>query len=162
MNVQCELILLTLHISRESKTLIIQCGFKNFNNIYILRLANKVIINEKHYCRLIMISRHPSLVQGLKGTLVNWTRHSKNGSSLKITATVPLLRKRNMANGCLLLLLVSSRNTLYYLGSGIWQMVASFFSWPVAGTHCIIFGLLGFTVTAKGKIKVMYKVMRSI
>ena len=41
-------------------------------------------------------------------------------------------------------------------------MVASFFSWPVAGTHCIIFGLLGFTVTAKGKIKVMYKVMRSI
>ncbi|XP_023329618.1 sodium-dependent phosphate transporter 1 [Eurytemora carolleeae] len=29
-------------------------------------------------------------------------------------------------------------------------MVASFFSWPVAGTHCIIFGLLGFTVTAKG------------
>jgi len=36
------------------------------------------------------------------------------------------------------------------LGSGLWQLVASWFSWPVAGTHCIIFGLLGFTVTAKG------------
>ena len=36
-------------------------------------------------------------------------------------------------------------------GSGIWQLIASYFSWPVAGTHCIIFGLLGFTVTAKGK-----------
>jgi len=36
------------------------------------------------------------------------------------------------------------------LGSGIWQLVASWFSWPVAGTHCIIFGLLGFTVAAKG------------
>ena len=35
-------------------------------------------------------------------------------------------------------------------GSGLWQLVASWFSWPVAGTHCIIFGLLGFTVTAKG------------
>ena len=110
-SVQCELILLTLHISRESKTLIVQCaGFKNFNNIYILRLSNKVIINKKHFCRLIMISRHPSLVQGLKGTLVNWTRHF--GISLEITATVPLLR--NMANGCLLLLLANSRNTLYY------------------------------------------------
>jgi len=36
------------------------------------------------------------------------------------------------------------------LGGGLWQLVASWFSWPVAGTHCIIFGLLGFTVTAKG------------
>jgi len=36
------------------------------------------------------------------------------------------------------------------LGSGIWQLIASFFKWPVSGTHCIIFGLLGFTVTAKG------------
>jgi len=36
------------------------------------------------------------------------------------------------------------------LASGIWQLVASWFSWPVAGTHCIIFGLLGFTVTARG------------
>ena len=35
-------------------------------------------------------------------------------------------------------------------GSGLWQLIASWFSWPVAGTHCIIFGLLGFTVTAKG------------
>ncbi|XP_023329430.1 sodium-dependent phosphate transporter 1 [Eurytemora carolleeae] len=36
------------------------------------------------------------------------------------------------------------------LSSGLWQLIASFFSWPVAGTHCIIFGLLGFTLTAKG------------
>jgi len=38
-----------------------------------------------------------------------------------------------------------------FTGSGLWQLIASFFSWPVAGTHCIIFGLLGFTLTAKGK-----------
>jgi hypothetical protein len=37
------------------------------------------------------------------------------------------------------------------LGSGLWQLIASWLSWPVAGTHCIIFGLLGFTVAAEGR-----------
>jgi phosphate/sulfate permease len=44
-------------------------------------------------------------------------------------------------------------------GSGLWQLIASWLSWPVAGTHCIIFGLLGFTVAAKGmKISVALKI----
>ena len=38
----------------------------------------------------------------------------------------------------------------FFSASGLWQIIASIFSWPVSGTHCIIFGLLGFTLTAKG------------
>ena len=37
------------------------------------------------------------------------------------------------------------------LGSALWQLVASFFAWPVSGSHSIVSGLLGFTLVANGK-----------
>ena len=32
------------------------------------------------------------------------------------------------------------------VASGAWQLVATYFSWPVSGTHAIISALLGFTL----------------
>jgi len=51
-----------------------------------------------------------------------------------------LQQEKILAIGCLSVM----------LASGVWQLIASICSWPVSGTHCIIFGLLGFTLTAKG------------
>jgi phosphate/sulfate permease len=36
------------------------------------------------------------------------------------------------------------------LGSSLWQLVASLLAWPVSGSHSIVSGLLGFTLTARG------------
>jgi len=35
-------------------------------------------------------------------------------------------------------------------GSAIWQIVASFFAWPVSGTHSVVGGILGFSLVANG------------
>jgi len=62
----------------------------------------------------------------------NWTQDGELGEYL--------YEEKLLGIGCIAVM----------LGSGIWQLIASSFSWPVSGTHCIIFGLLGFTITAKG------------
>ena len=36
------------------------------------------------------------------------------------------------------------------VGSQLWQLIATYFSWPVSGTHAIISALLGFTLVESG------------
>ena len=41
-------------------------------------------------------------------------------------------------------------STSVLLGSAAWQLFASYFSWPVSGTHSVIGGILGFHFVARG------------
>ena len=40
------------------------------------------------------------------------------------------------------------------VGSQLWQLIATYFSWPVSGTHAIISALLGFTLVESGFVGV--------
>ena len=35
-------------------------------------------------------------------------------------------------------------------GSAVWQIIASWFAWPVSGTHSVVGGILGFSLVASG------------
>ena len=41
-------------------------------------------------------------------------------------------------------------STSVLLGSAVWQLIASYFAWPVSGTHSVIGAILGFHFIARG------------
>jgi hypothetical protein len=45
-------------------------------------------------------------------------------------------------------LILGAISTMF--GSSLWQLIATYLSWPVSGTHSIVSGLLGFTLVAHG------------
>ena len=47
-------------------------------------------------------------------------------------------------------------------GSSLWQLIATYLSWPVSGTHSIVSGLLGFSLVAHGPEGVNWSEMITI
>lgn len=48
------------------------------------------------------------------------------------------------------------------IGSAIWNIVATFFRWPVSGTHSIIGAVVGFTFVARGFYAAKWKMLGQI